>query len=303
MSIIVARQLRKRFDSRDVVNGIDLEVRPGECFGLLGPNGAGKTTTIRMIYGSSPKTSGELRIFDLDIDTRYREIRAQIGVVPQENNLDPDLTVLENLLTYARYFSIPAASARQRAEELLEFVQLADRKESKISEISGGMKRRLILARALINRPRLLILDEPTTGLDPQARLQVWQKLRELKQAGTTMVLTTHYMEDANQLCDRIALMDFGHILVEGAPQHLVEQHVGSDCLEVDPVGEASAWLGRFAIDGAQWRLFGGTFYIYPRNQRTILERFKQSDYRRLIHRPTTLEDLFLELTGRDFRE
>ncbi|MGH2675964.1 MAG: ABC transporter ATP-binding protein, partial [Actinomycetota bacterium] len=221
MSVVVARDLAKRFGDFEAVRGVDFEVLERECFGFLGPNGAGKTTTMRMISCTSPPTAGELSVLGLP-SSRGRDIRRRMGVVPQENNLDEEVSVIENLLIYARYFDMGRRAARSAAEELLRFVALQDKRDWRIDRLSGGMKRRLLVARALINEPDLLILDEPTTGLDPQARHLVWEKLRSLKRQGVTLVLTTHYMDEAAQLCDRLVIMHEGRILIEGSPRELV---------------------------------------------------------------------------------
>ncbi len=216
--VVWAEGLVKAFGDLRAVDGISFAVRRGECFGLLGPNGAGKTTTIRMIYGYSPVTCGRLEVFGLDVGGTRREVAARVGVCQQDDNLDPDLTVDENLLVFARYFDLPRAEAVRRAGELLDFVALAHRRGSPVTELSGGMMRRLVLARALLNEPDLLILDEPTTGLDPQARHQVWEQIEELRRSGLTVLLTTHYMDEAARLCDRLIIIDHGRILVEGSP-------------------------------------------------------------------------------------
>jgi lipooligosaccharide transport system ATP-binding protein len=231
--IIRARGLTKRFGDLVAVDGIDFSVAEGECFGLLGPNGAGKTSTIRMITCVSPLTAGELSVDGMSVTEKPREIKAVLGVVPQEENLDPDLTVWQNLVVYSRYFDIPKAEAHKRAQEVLDLFQLAERRTEIVDNLSGGMKRRLIIARALINQPRILVLDEPTTGLDPQARHLVWQKLRLLKAQGITMLLTTHYMEEAAHLCDRLVVTHLGRILAEGTPAELIDRHVGRQVLEL----------------------------------------------------------------------
>src|SRR5918992_48336 len=231
-STLVARDLKKSYDGFEAVKGVDFEVHRGECFGFLGPNGAGKTTTMKMIYGAVIPTSGELDVAGLDVRRCEREIKRRIGVVPQENNLDDDLKVKENLLVYGRYYDLPRKLALQRAEELLEFVELTEKADSKVEQLSGGMKRRLLIARALINDPEIVVLDEPTTGLDPQARHLVWDRLRALTAEGKTLVLTTHYMEEAARLCDRLVIMEGGLIIAEGAPKELVEEHVSPQVLE-----------------------------------------------------------------------
>lgn len=231
--LIVGKNLVKKFGALTAVDGISFEVRPGDCFGFLGPNGAGKTTTMKMIFGFSPMTAGRLTVFGLSVSDHPREIKRRIGVVPQENSLDPDLTVLQNLMMYARYFDLPKKQARERAEELLEFFHLQEKTADRIDRLSGGMKRRLLIARALINRPELLILDEPTTGLDPQSRHVMWDRLQGLKRQGVTTVLTTHYMEEAAQLCDRLVVIDFGKVMEEGGPDELVAKHGTANLEEV----------------------------------------------------------------------
>jgi lipooligosaccharide transport system ATP-binding protein len=228
MVIVSAGTLVKDYQSARAVDGIDFEILQGECFGFLGPNGAGKTTTMRMIHCFMPPTSGELKVFDLDVVEHPSEIKARLGVMPQDDNLDPDLSVIQNLLVYARYFDVPSALARKRSEELLAFTELAGREKNMIRSLSGGLKRRLLLARALINAPQLLLLDEPTTGLDPYSRRSVWDKLTGLKFDNTTLILTTHYMEEAEQLCDRVAIMDSGRIVAIDTPAGLMAQHGGN---------------------------------------------------------------------------
>jgi lipooligosaccharide transport system ATP-binding protein len=231
--VVEAVGLQKIFGDFVAVDGISFRVLPGDCFGILGPNGAGKTSTIRMIYGFSPLTGGDLKVFGLPISKEWRVIKSRVGVCQQENTLDPDLTVQQNLEVFARYFNIPKKQAQQGAGELLEFIELDHRKNAKVTELSGGMMRRLVLARALINDPDLLILDEPTTGLDPQARHQVWERLKELRSKGISILLTTHYMDEASRLCDRLVIMDHGRILVEGTPPDLIREYVGHDVIEV----------------------------------------------------------------------
>ena len=229
---VEALGLTRRFGERAAVDGIDLAVRPGECFGILGPNGAGKTSTLRMIYARLPPSGGILRVLGLDVATAARAVKARLGVVPQHNNLDTELTARENLLVYAWYFGIPGPVARRRAEELLAYMELSDRRDTRVERLSGGMQRRLIIARGLINDPELLVLDEPTTGLDPQARLLVWERLAALKQRGVTLLLTTHYMEEASRLCDRLVIMDEGRVLARGSPAQLVATAPGATSLE-----------------------------------------------------------------------
>jgi lipooligosaccharide transport system ATP-binding protein len=230
---VIGRDLRKSYDGRVAVDGIDFTVGPGTCFGFLGPNGAGKTTTMKMIYGLATVGGGELRVLGMDVAAQRREVKAHLGVVPQETNLDGEFTVLENLLVQASYFGIPRRDAQPRAERLLEFTQLSERAGDRIETLSGGMKRRLLVARALINEPDLVVLDEPTTGLDPQARLAVWRAMEELKDRGVTLLLTTHYMEEAARLCDRLVIMDLGRIVAEGEPVALIREHQAENLEEV----------------------------------------------------------------------
>ncbi|HYQ83548.1 MAG TPA: ABC transporter ATP-binding protein, partial [Rubrobacter sp.] len=231
-STLEARGLKKSYSGFEAVKGVDFEVFGGECFGFLGPNGAGKTTTMKMIYGAVIPTGGELAVAGLDVYRHEREIKRRIGVVPQENNLDDELKVEENLLIYGRYYDLPSKLVLRRAEELLDFMQLSDKAEATVEQLSGGMKRRLLIARALLNDPEIVVLDEPTTGLDPQARLLVWDRLRLLAEEGKTLILTTHYMEEAARLCDRLVIMEGGLIIAEGTPGALVEEHVSPQVLE-----------------------------------------------------------------------
>lgn len=292
---------RKTFGSFSAVQGVTFAVRRGECFGLLGPNGAGKTTTIRMIYGFSPLSGGAVRVFGLDIGSAFRRIRARIGVCQQANTLDPDLSVLENLLVFAGYFRIPAAEARARAEELLSFFALEGRKRFKYEELSGGMARRLMLARAIINRPELLILDEPTTGLDPQSRNTLWDRLLDLKRQGMTILLTTHAMEEAERFCDRLCIIDHGRVVSEGEPVPLVRSTVGRYALEVeDPDAALLAVLAE-----QDWRFdrSGRRCIIYGDDRQAMLDLRERFCPECGYFRPATLEDVFLRLTGRELRE
>jgi lipooligosaccharide transport system ATP-binding protein len=302
LNIIEASGLRKSFNGLVAVDGIGFEVKAGECFGLLGPNGAGKTSAIRMIYGFSPITHGTLLVFGLDIRSHWREIRSRIGVCQQENTLDPDLTVQENLLVFASYFRIPARQARTKSEELLSFFALERKSAAKVSELSGGLARRLTLARALINDPELIILDEPTTGLDPQSRHVLWDRLQTLRSRGVTLVLTTHYMEEAAQLCDRLLIMDHGRILVQGDPAGLIRNHVGESIVEVDKAGEDL--MSFLKQESVPHELLGERVLIYDGGDTKLEERIR-SDYcvSRCTFRKTTLEDVFLKLTGRELRE
>ncbi|MEX2458919.1 MAG: ABC transporter ATP-binding protein [Actinomycetota bacterium] len=300
--LVEARGLTKRFGDFVAVDDLDVTVQPGEAFGFLGPNGAGKSSTMRMIAAVSPPTSGHLRVLGLDPMRDGPAIRARLGVVPQEDNLDLELTVRENLVIYGRYFDLPRDRARARAEELLEFVQLADRADSQVEPLSGGMKRRLTIARGLVNEPDLLLLDEPTTGLDPQARHALWDRLYRLKQRGTSLIITTHYMDEAEQLCDRLVIMDRGRIVAEGAPTALIAENVPREVLEL-----------RFAVDGQQGaveRLDGVARRIEVLADRMLLytddaDATADEVHERgvvpeaVVRRRATLEDVFLRLTGR----
>jgi len=288
------------------VGGIDFEVSPGESFGLLGPNGAGKSTTMRMIGAVSTRTSGSLSILDLDPDEHGPEIRAQLGVVPQQDNLDMELSVRENLLVYGRYFGLPRARIAARADELLAFAQLEEKVKEKVDNLSGGMKRRLTIARALINEPRILMLDEPTTGLDPQARHVLWDRLFRLKERGTTLLLTTHYMDEAEQLCDRLVVVDHGRIMAEGSPSQLIRQYATREVAELrfgsDRNADAAARLEGMAdrIEALPDRVL-----LYTDDGEALLERITDLGLHPTtsLVRRSSLEDVFLRLTGRSLIE
>lgn len=304
--LVVARSLRKGFAGFTAVDGIDFDVRAGEAFGFLGPNGAGKTSTMRMIACVSPVTSGELSVFGLDPRTHASEIKGRLGVVPQADNLDVELTVRENLLMYARYFDIPVHTARSRADALLDFVQLAERAASKVEPLSGGMKRRLTIARALVNEPDLILLDEPTTGLDPQARHLIWERLYRLKQEGATLLLTTHYMDEAEQLCDRLVVMDKGRIVAEGSPRALIEQHVTREVLEIRVDRDVRASLdGRLSRMAARIEELPDRIQLYADDGEQVLEQVHAAGIvvERALVRRATLEDVFLRLTGRSLAD
>lgn len=302
MSIVQVESLRKTYGELQAVKGISFSVRRGECFGLLGPNGAGKTTTIRMLYGYTPRDAGKLTLFGLDIDHDIREIKRRIGICQQEDSLDPDLSVLENLVGYARYFSISKPRAAQRAAELLEFFALQSRAADKIAILSGGLKRRLMLARALVNDPELLILDEPTTGLDPQSRQLLWEKLAALKRRGLSILLTTHYMEEAERLCDRLVIVDHGEILVEGQPLKLVRERVGHSVLEIaEPDQQVRDFL---AGETCRVEDLGNRLLVYlDDGDQLFLRLTREVRTEGCTLRPAGLEDLFLKLTGRELRE
>jgi len=303
MAIAVsARNLTKRFNSFTAVDSISFEIGEGICFGFLGPNGAGKTTAMKMIHCVSPVTEGDLSVMGMDVDSNPQEIKSMIGVAPQEDNLDPDFTVMRNLVVYARYFNIGRDLATRRAEELLDFMQLKEKRDVKITQLSGGMKRRLIIARALMNEPRILILDEPTTGLDPQARHLIWEKVRGLKKRGVTVLLTTHYMDEAEQLCDRLVIMERGRILVEDRPRALIDMVVGTGVIGVFQAPEGLA--DHLEREGLEHETTVDGVYIYTNEMESVLEdlinRFGIRDY---LVRNATLEDVFLKLTGRGLRE
>lgn len=301
--IIQAENLTKKFGNLVAVDGISFQVFKGECFGFLGPNGAGKTTTIKMINCVLPLTSGTLTVADMNVNDSAREIKKIMGVAPQEDNLDPDFTVFHNLIVYARYFDIPKAEACKRAEELLKFMQLEEKRNVIIEELSAGMKRRLILARALINEPKVLVLDEPTTGLDPQARHLIWDKIRSLQKQGVTIVLTSHYMEEAAQLCDRIAIMDLGKIIEKGKPTELIEKHVGEEVLEIDYDEEVLKFLIKTLPD-ARIERAGDRIQVFTWKPRGVFaEILGKINFKAASIRNANLEDVFLKLTGRHLRE
>ncbi len=304
--IIVARDLVKHYNGRAVVDGISFQVYRGECFGLLGPNGAGKTTTVKMVYGLSPISAGELTVLGLHAGSQSREIRKHLGVVSQDNNLDPDLTVWENMEMFARYYGLRPAHIAARLRQLLDLMDLSSAAHARVETLSGGMKRRLAIARSLINNPQLLILDEPTTGLDPQARHLLWQQLREIKEQKITILLTTHYLEEATKLCDRLVIMDRGRILEEGEPSALVAKHVGPQVLELglkeDPPAWQEALTGRFAhLLKGSW-LLGDTLYLYTDGGNRLLQELQELAPPCHYHllRAATLEDVFLKLTGKE---
>ncbi|MGW0218375.1 ABC transporter ATP-binding protein [Micromonospora chokoriensis] len=300
--LIQARGLVKRFGDFTAVDGIDVEVRSGEAFGFLGPNGAGKSSTMRMVGCISPPSAGELRILDLDPVADGPAIRARLGVCPQLDNLDPELTVRENLTVYARYFGISRRAARERAAELLDFVQLTERADSRVEPLSGGMKRRLTIARALVNEPEIVLLDEPTTGLDPQARHLVWERLFRLKQQGVTLVLTTHYMDEAEQLCDRLVVMDGGRIVAEGSPRALIEQHSTREVVELRFAAESQEpFAGKLAGLGERVEVLPDRILLYvPDGDAAVAEVTALGlNPANVLVRRSGLEDVFLHLTGR----
>jgi lipooligosaccharide transport system ATP-binding protein len=306
VNVVAASSLIKRYGDFEAVRGIDFEVSERECFGFLGPNGAGKTTTMRMISCSSPPSAGELSVLGMGVATDARAIKRRTGVLPQEYNLDEEVGVLDNLVIYARYFDIAPRVSRPRAEELLEFMALSDKRDWLIPRLSGGMKRRLMIARALMNQPELLILDEPTTGLDPQARHLVWEKLRKLKREGVTLLLTTHYMDEAAQLCDRLVIMHEGRILVEGSPREVVRKETSPFVVEVfEPSEEAKPALAR--LDGLADRVeqLSDRWLFYTADGDALMAKVRDAvpDPGSVWLRGATLEDVFLALTGRGLLE
>ncbi|GAA3272440.1 MULTISPECIES: ABC transporter ATP-binding protein [Dactylosporangium] len=304
-ALIAATGLVKRFGEFTAVDGIDVRVAPGEAFGFLGPNGAGKSSTMRMIGCVSRPTGGSLRILGLDAARDGPAIRARLGVCPQLDTLDPELTVLENLVVYARYFGIPRRVARERARELLDFVQLTDRADAKVEPLSGGMKRRLTIARALVNEPDLVLLDEPTTGLDPQARHLVWERLFRLKQRGVTLVLTTHYMDEAEQLCDRLVVMDGGRIVAEGAPRELIERHSTREVVEVRFAADDADLAGKLDGVGERVEALPDRVLVYTHDGDGALAEIAARGLApsSTLVRRGSLEDVFLQLTGRTLVE
>jgi lipooligosaccharide transport system ATP-binding protein len=299
--VVQASGLRKRFGGAEVVRGIDLAIPAGRCFGILGPNGAGKTTTLRMVLGQSPLSGGRLDVFGLPMPRSGRTVRARIGVVPQTDNLDPDFTVGENLRIYGAYFGLPGSLLDARIKTLLDFVQLRDRAAAKISTLSGGMRRRLTIARALINDPDLVILDEPTTGLDPQIRHLIWGRLRELRERGKTLLLTTHYMEEAERLCDELVVLDHGRVLDSGTPRALIRRHVETEVLEIR--GDDAVAQRLLPAGGGRLEAVGDTLYYYTHNARAAVASLEAQPELTFQHRPANLEDVFMKLTGRELRE
>jgi lipooligosaccharide transport system ATP-binding protein len=301
--IVKARALEKSFDSNLAVAGIDFDVYLSECLGMLGPNGAGKTTTLRMLLGMSLPDQGTLKVFDFDLPKQARIMRNKVGVVPQHDNLDPDFTVIENLYTYARYFGLKKKQISKRVNELLSFAALEKRANAKVTALSGGMKRRLVLARSLINNPELLILDEPTTGLDPQARQLIWARLHQLKNQGVTLILTTHYMEEAERLCDRILIMDNGKILAEGKPTELIAKNIERYVFELHGK-DIEKWQKNLPPQTAlRMERVGETLFCYTDDEQSVMKELEQWPNLKFIRRAGNLEDVFIKLTGRELRE
>lgn len=302
-AVIRASGLQKSYGGQRVVDGLDLAIHRGECFGLLGPNGAGKTTTLRMLLGLIAPDGGKATLLDLPVPQAAREARIRVGVVPQMDNLDPDFTVAENLLVYGRYFGLQDSEIEARIPDLLEFASLTSKRDAKVPTLSGGMKRRLTLARALVNDPDVIFLDEPTTGLDPQARHLIWQRLRELTQQGKTLLLTTHFMDEAERLCHRLAVMDNGKLISEGSPRELIERNIEPQVVEV--YGEnAAAWARECAAGYShRYEVSGESAFCYVNDAQPLVAHLQAQNELRYLHRPANLEDVFLKLTGREMRE
>lgn len=303
--MIEARGLYKSFGDLKAVDDVSFEVGRGECLGFLGPNGAGKTTTIKMLSGQAPMEAGSVTVGGYDVSRTPRAVKQMLGICPQEDNLDTDFSVAQNMQLYASYFGIKKRELAGRLEELLRFVQLWERRGSDIRSLSGGMKRRLLLARSLVNEPEVLVLDEPTTGLDPQARHQVWSVIDDLKNGGTTILLTTHYMDEAERLCDRLLIMDWGKIISEGTPGALIEQTVGHDVVEA--WGDSDMLPGIAEGFEGEWEQVARRIYLYPGSREMVRELMDRAEstagVERVLHRPASLEDVFLRLTGRELRE
>ncbi len=310
MSILRVHDLHKSYgsdaDRRAVINGVSFELRRGECYGLLGPNGAGKTTTLKLCLGLTAPDSGSITLVGRDIPGDARQARARIGVVPQIDSLDPDFSVEENLIVYGRYFGMKRADIVARLDWLLEFSNLSAKRKATINELSGGMKRRLTLARALVNDPDIIFMDEPTTGLDPQARHMIWERLKALLAAGKTILLTTHFMDEAERLCDRLAVIDHGRMIAEGAPRELIAAHIESQVVEVYGDG-ATEWAARTKGSGKaladRIEISGETVFCYTNHADPLLQELSHASGLRYLHRPANLEDLFLKLTGREMRD
>lgn len=303
MPVIQAINLHKTFDHFTAVNGVSFVIEQGESVGILGPNGAGKTTTLRMLTGNTIPSAGELKVLDYTIPQDAQQMRHNLGVVPQHDNLDPDFTVLENLETYATYFGFKPRLMKSKFAELLHFAALENKANAKIATLSGGMRRRLIVARALINDPKLLILDEPTTGLDPQARQFIWQRLRMLRQQGTTLILTTHYMEEAQRLCERLLVMEQGKILVQGKPQELIAEHIEPYVFEIHG-DEIDVWLAQHKkLTDQRIERVAETIFCYCLDDQSLLQELQNWPSLQVLRRPANLEDVFIKLTGRELRD
>lgn len=301
--LLRASHLTKRYGDTEVVSDLSFEIAPGECLGVIGPNGAGKTTTIRMLLGLSTPDVGSIHAMGLQMPHDALAIKAQLGVVAQMDTLDPDFSCAENLLVYGRYFGLKDAQIRARTPQLLEFASLTSKSSARPGELSGGMKRRLSLARALVNDPKLLLLDEPTTGLDPQARHLMWERLQLLLQQGKSILLTTHFMDEAERLCSRLLVLDHGKKIAEGKPRDLIAQHLEPDVVEVYGVGATALLDSPLRAHASRVEVSGETVFFYTANASALLQALAEHHQLRVLHRPANLEDLFLKLTGRQIRE
>lgn len=302
MALLEVTDLRKSYGDTGVVRGISLSLERGECYGLLGPNGAGKTTTLRLCLGLVDPDAGAISVLGLPIPQAAREARVRIGVVSQTDSLDPDFTVTENLLVYGRYFRVPDSLLRERIPSLLEFAGLSGRADAKIQHLSGGMKRRLALARALVNDPDLIFLDEPTTGLDPQARHLIWDRLKQLLAQGKTILLTTHFMDEAERLCNRLSIMDHGRIISTGSPRELIARHIEPEVVEIFGEG-VDEWMENCSELAERVERTGETVFCYANRAVPLIATLEGRPGLRYLHRPASLEDVFLKLTGRDLRD
>jgi lipooligosaccharide transport system ATP-binding protein len=302
-AVLSVHNLRKSYAGQAVVDGVSITLNKGECYGMLGPNGAGKTTTLRLMLGLIEPDGGEISLLGHAVPRHAREARLRVGVVPQADNLDPDFTVAENLLVYGRYFGMKESEIEANIPALLEFANLAHKRDAKIPTLSGGMKRRLTLARALVNNPDIIFLDEPTTGLDPQARHLIWQRLRELTMQGKTLLLTTHFMDEAERLCNRLAILDHGRMVAEDSPRNMIAKHIEPQVVEV--YGErVQSWAQEYAARYAdRFEVSGETAFCYVRDAQALVVHLQAQNDLRYLHRPANLEDVFLKLTGREMRE
>ncbi|UCV11634.1 ATP-binding cassette domain-containing protein [Dechloromonas denitrificans] len=305
MAALVVDALRKTYAGNEVVAGLSFAVEPGTCFGLLGPNGAGKTTTLRLCLGLTAPDSGNIALNGHAIPADAQKARARIGVVPQFDNLDPDFTASENLLVFGRYFGLKDAEVKARIPQLLEFAGLTGKADARIATLSGGMKRRLTMARALVNNPDIIFLDEPTTGLDPQARHLIWDRLKQLKSAGKTLILTTHFMDEAERLCDRLIVIDHGRKITEGSPRQLITEHIEPQVIEVfdESGGQLANFVENHRALAERVETSGETAFFYCREPRDLLARLAEADGLRYVHRASNLEDVFIKLTGRELRD
>jgi lipooligosaccharide transport system ATP-binding protein len=305
VAALAVSQLRKSYAGNPVVAGLDFAVQPGTCFGLLGPNGAGKTTTLRLCLGLTAPDGGDIRLAGRPIPAEAQAARARVGVVPQFDNLDPDFTVTENLLVFGRYFGIPREQTRARLPQLLEFAGLSGKADARLATLSGGMKRRLTLARALVNDPDIVFLDEPTTGLDPQARHLIWDRLKQLKAAGKTLILTTHFMDEAERLCDTLVVIDHGKKIAEGSPRELIAQYIEPQVVEVydEAGGDLPAFVEARRSLSERVELSGETAFFYCRDPQPLLVALAGASGLRYVHRASNLEDVFIKLTGRELRD